>query len=94
MEQAELETGVTEIVRDLAEDDTLVLDTATTAADLPGWDSFDQVNFVVALEDRFHVVLPLIEVERWRNIGDTLESLRRKIVADDRWSEVPDPLTT
>ena len=51
MEHAQLESAVTDIVRDLAEVDTLVLDTDMAAADLPGWDSFTHVEFIAALED-------------------------------------------
>ncbi len=83
MERAELETGVTDIVRDLMENDDLRLDTEMSARDLPGWDSFTQVNFVAALEDRFGVQLALHDVERWRSLGDVLVSLHAQLEAAD-----------
>ena len=79
MQRDELEYGVTLIVRDLVEDDGFVATTNMTTADLPGWDSFTQVEFVTALESRFGVELPLTDVETWRNLGDALASVADRI---------------
>ena len=50
--------------------DDLVLQPATTAADVPGWDSFKQIEIVVAVEEHFHIKLRTREIVRLRNIGD------------------------
>ncbi len=78
MEREEIEVAVTFIVRDLVDDDTLVLDTEMTGADLPGWDSFVHVEFVAALESRFEVTLPLAEVEGWRTLADAVASVEQR----------------
>ncbi len=81
MTEAELEEGVAYIIRDLVDDDALPLDTTMSAKDVPGWDSFTQVEFIAALEDRFSLQLPLAEVEQWQTIDDVLLSLRNHMTA-------------
>ena len=43
-------TNFTRILRDLLGDDSIVLDMETTRSDVPDWDSFNYVNFIVAVE--------------------------------------------
>ena len=79
MQREEIEGAVTFILRDLVEDDAFVADTTMTAADLPGWDSFTQVEFVAALESRFDIRLPLAEVETWQTLEDALTTVERHV---------------
>jgi acyl carrier protein len=59
----------TEILGDLLGDDSLVLGMETQRADVPGWDSFNYVNFIVAVEMRCNVKFRVAEVESFENLG-------------------------
>ena len=63
-----------------ARDDIVLLPT-TTAADVPGWDSFKQIEIVVAVEERFNVRLRTRERDRLRNVGDLAALIVSKVQA-------------
>jgi acyl carrier protein len=75
----EIYEQLTEIFRDLFDDDTLVLRPETTAADVPGWDSFNHVNLIVAVEARFNIKFKTAEIEGLRNIGHLVEVIESKL---------------
>jgi len=59
----------TAILAALALDDWELTD-STVAADVPGWDSLNHVNVVLAVEKRFGVHFRNLEVLRLKNVGD------------------------
>ena len=69
MTEPEILRTLSEILGDLLGDDALVLRADTRRADVPGWDSFNYVNFVVAVEMRFGVKFKVAEVEAFENVG-------------------------
>ena len=75
----EIYEQLTEIFRDLFDDDTLVLRPETTAADVPGWDSFNHVNLIVAVEARFNIKFKTAEIEALRNVGHLVEVIESKL---------------
>ena len=62
--------SLTQILRDLIFDDTLVLSDTTTRADIPEWDSFAYVNFIVAVEMQFGIRFGVAEVESFVTVGE------------------------
>jgi acyl carrier protein len=57
------------ILGDLLEDDSIVLGMETTRDQVPGWDSFAYVHFIVMVEQRFGVKFRVAEVESFENVG-------------------------
>lgn len=72
---------LTQILRDLLFDDSLVLSDSTTRADVPGWDSFAYVNFIVAVELRFGIKFSVAEVESFATAGEIAARTRHLINA-------------
>lgn len=70
---------LTEIFRDLFDDDSLVLTPETAAVDVPGWDSFNHINLIVATEARFKIKFQTAEVESLRNVGHLVQVISSKI---------------
>jgi acyl carrier protein len=70
MTELEVMERLNKVFAGLFRRDDLVLQPATTAADVPGWDSFKQIEIVVAVEEHFQVKLRTREIVRLRNIGD------------------------
>lgn len=64
-----LET-LTQILRDLLFDESLVLSAETVRADIPDWDSFAYVNFIVAVEMRYNIKFSVAEVESFVTVGE------------------------
>jgi acyl carrier protein len=75
----EIYEQLTEIFRDLFDDDALALRPETTAADVPGWDSFNHVNLIVAVEARFNIKFKTAEIEGLRNVGHLVEVIESKL---------------
>jgi acyl carrier protein len=65
--------GLTEIFREVLDDETLVLRPSLTAQDVPGWDSMRMILIVAAAEERFGVKLGTREIERLGNVGELAE---------------------
>lgn len=71
---------LTEIFRDIFDDDTIELCDETTADDIEDWDSLEQINLLVAIEKRFKIKFKLEEVSHLANVGDMV-SLVEKLTA-------------
>lgn len=76
MTNDQLLAAFTRILRDLLGDDDIVLTMDTTREDVPGWDSFNYVNFIVALEVEFGVKYRVADVESFENVGAVVEATR------------------
>lgn len=70
MTTEELMQSFTQILRDLLGDDSILLSAGTARTDVSGWDSFNYVNFMVAVEMKFGVKFRVAEVESFQNVGE------------------------
>jgi acyl carrier protein len=59
----------TQILRDLLLDDSIALTMETRREDIPNWDSFNYINFIVAVEMEFGVKFKIADVESFANVG-------------------------
>jgi acyl carrier protein len=71
-------TQLTEIFRELFDDESIVLTPETTAADIAEWDSFNHINLIVASEARFGVKFTTAEVESMHNVGQFVQAIAAK----------------
>ena len=60
---------LTEIFREVFDDDTIVLTPETTAADIRDWDSANHVNLIVSIESRLGIRFKTAELESLHNVG-------------------------
>ena len=70
MKAAEILDDFNELLRGLLADDTIELTTSTVRNDVPGWDSFQYVNFIVGVETRFDIKFRVADVESFDTVGD------------------------
>ena len=59
----------TRILRDLLLDDSIVLSMDTRRQDVSNWDSFNYINFMVAVEIEFGVKFKVADIESFENVG-------------------------
>ena len=76
MTDAELLATFTRILSDLLGDDSITLEMQTTRADVPGWDSFNYVNFIVAVEVELGIKFRIADVESFGTVGDIVAGAR------------------
>jgi acyl carrier protein len=73
-EQDQLAT-LTQILRDLLGDDSIQLTMDTVREDVPGWDSFNYVNFIVAVEAEYKVKFRIADIESFQNVGAIVRAI-------------------
>ena len=79
MTRSEIYEELTEIFRDIFDDDELVIGDATTADDIEDWDSLEQINLLVAIEKRFNIKIRLGDVSGLENVGRMVDLIERLI---------------
>lgn len=57
------------VFRDLFNDPELEITDAMTAADVPGWDSFNHINLVIMIEEQFKIRFTTTEIDGLANVG-------------------------
>jgi acyl carrier protein len=71
------------ILRDLLLDDSIVMTAETRREDIPDWDSFNYINFIVAVENEFRVKFKIADIESFANAGEivgTIQKMRPDLV--------------
>lgn len=81
MDTAGIYRELTEIFREVFDDDSIVLTPETTAADIRDWDSAAHVNLIVAIEVRMKIKFKTIEVESLHNVGHLVGLIEQKLAA-------------
>ena len=81
MTSAAIYDQLTTIFRDVFMRDDLVLSPGMTAKDVPGWDSFKQIEIVMATEEHFGVKLHTRELDQLHNVGDLARVVHSKTTA-------------
>jgi acyl carrier protein len=78
MTNEQIYAKLTELFRELFADDAIVLTSETTAEDIDGWDSFNHISIIVAVETRFGVKMHANEIECLKNVGDLVAAIAAK----------------
>ena len=77
--RAAIDGQLTLLARDAFDDDDLILTPTLTAPEVPGWDSFNHIAFIVAIEEEFGVSFQPTELEEMRNVGDLASNILQKL---------------
>ncbi len=79
MNEDEIMRRVTEIFRDVLDQEALVLQEETTARDVDGWDSLSHISLIVSIEKEFGIRFDLTELKPLKNVGDMLRLIQNKV---------------
>ena len=70
MTTIEVLNQLTEIIRNIFDDDDLVAVAEMTAKDVDGWDSLSNLRLIMAVEKEFKVKFSAAEVGKLKNLGE------------------------
>jgi acyl carrier protein len=76
MTDQEILAKFTSILRSLLLDDSIVLTMETQREEVPNWDSFNYINFIVAVEIEFGVKFKVADIESFANVGAIVTELK------------------
>ena len=72
---------IQDIIRDVLDDDSLVITRDSNAATVEDWDSLAHVNLITAIESKYKVKFALGERQELKNVGDLIDLLEKKLAA-------------
>jgi len=78
MTYAEIHEKVSAVFRKVLDQPGLVIEDATTADDVDGWDSLTHVELIVAVERAFGVRFTTKEVKVLSNVGDLVRLVEKR----------------
>ena len=81
MSAAEIFPALTDLFRDIFDEDDLELTPATTAAEVEGWDSLSHIRMILAVEQRFGVRFSASQVSTLPNVGALVDLIATKRAA-------------
>jgi len=79
MTPEEIKNKMTEIFKDVLDDETIVLHRETTADDIEEWDSLNHITIIVAVEKEFGIKFDLGDIRQLKNVGEFIDLIQRKI---------------
>jgi acyl carrier protein len=80
----EILAAFTRILRDLLLDDSVTLTMETRREDIPNWDSFNYINFIVAVEQEFSVKFKIADIESFPDVGAIVTEMIKMLTTQSR----------
>lgn len=78
MNKNEIIKRLTEVFRDIFDDDSIVITEKTTANDIDDWDSIEHINLIGAVEDEFNMRFKMREVSGMKNVGEMIDIIAQR----------------
>jgi acyl carrier protein len=72
---SEIYDSLSEVLRSVFDDDTLVARPEMTADDVDGWDSLSNIRFIMSVEKAFGVKFSAAEVGKLKNVGELAQMI-------------------
>ena len=79
MDRKEIFAKLTEIFRDVMDNDEIVLEENTTAEDIEEWDSLAHVQLIERIEAVFGIKFSAKEMMSWDDVGEFVDSIINKL---------------
>jgi len=79
MERQTIFKKLNEIFIDVLDLDEVELTDATNANDIEEWDSLSHIQLIVAIEKSFGIKFTSLEIMKWKNVGEMVNSIEEKI---------------
>ncbi|MBR4644068.1 MAG: acyl carrier protein [Bacteroidaceae bacterium] len=80
MEREEIFSKLNEIFEDVLDlEEGANLTDSTTANDIEEWDSLSHIQLIVAIEKAFKIKFTSLEIMKWANVGEMVDSMESKL---------------
>jgi acyl carrier protein len=79
MTREEILEKITEILRDIFDDDEIIVTEDTVAADVNGWDSLAHITVIGTVEDEFDVKFAMKDVVGMKNVGQMVDLILEQV---------------
>jgi len=70
---------LTDVFRNVFDDDAIVIIPETSADDIEGWDSLSHVNLIIAVELKFNIEFTQQEIRSFSNVGEMEKCIENKL---------------
>lgn len=77
----EIISKMVEVFRRVFDDEAIQLAEATTAQDIPGWDSLMHINLIIEIEEEFGLKFTVDDIVGLKNVGEMVAMVERKLAA-------------
>ena len=81
MDRDAIRAKVQELLRDVVDNNTVVINDATGAEDVVNWHSTNHVRLIVGIEEEFHIRFETDEITRPESVGELVDLIRSKLTA-------------
>ncbi len=78
MSREDIKTKLTEIFRDVFDDEDIEISDTTTADDIEEWDSLEHITLIAAVEKAFKMRFTMKEVSSMKNVGEMMTILEER----------------
>ena len=75
MSRADVMAKLQTVFRDIFDDDTILLHPEMTSADIPAWDSLNQIKIIIGSEQAFGIRLKPREINALENVDEMVDHL-------------------
>ena len=79
MEKKELMDKLTEIFREVMDNDEIVLNDETTSEDIEEWDSLSHIELIDVIGKELGVKITSMEFRGWENVGEMVDAIIAKM---------------
>ena len=79
MSREEIMEKVTEIFREVFDDEELVITDATNSDEIEDWDSLEHISLIVSMEKEFNLKFDIKQVNKLENVGEMIDLIKRKL---------------
>ena len=75
MDKEKITARLTEVFREVFDDEELTITEETTADDIEEWDSLEHISLISAVEKAFKMRFTMKEVSGMKNVGEMMDIL-------------------
>lgn len=75
MDRSKVYEKLNEVFQDVFDDEDIVVNDATTAAEVDGWDSLMHITLISEVEDAFDIHFQMKDVTKMQNVGEMVDKI-------------------
>lgn len=79
MTRQDILSQVQDILRDIFDDEDIIVTDNTVADDIEDWDSLEHINVITSMEKHFNIKFAMNEATGFKNVGNMVDTILSKI---------------